>query len=527
MLPKIAVVCAAHTQLGVQVTRQLIRSPHIGHIYALSELDIRDDPSISSLPNHFRKLTLLVHPLDFLERTVSASIREVDLAFCCLCSPRHVLPSLGAYLFHKLNFDIPLRFVQQMTRMQAHSVAIFSHPSASPTSRSDFLRVKGDLVHTVRKFQYDKFPSVPRVAVFEVPILLSDFRRPLEHHATDHMHNGAPPPPLSAFDHFKQKAVLKHHADTSAPVHIRDAAYALVADAVHSLDTFVRDDIQARQDAQLFITLDPSTIVELANAARALRKKRISTGAKQHAMRDKMSNFAKRELQAHHTSSSSHPSSPNSPSPDTRNARNTTTTHSVDALGAQIARNVSVLADNPLLPDVEADKYGRNKPRRTQSHHERTRARKSGKIQEGIRTPPLASPPRGSLESAPSSTPRRFSQASSPRAHRPRTIRSFHASTSHQRERRSSVLTDRRTTENTDGRRRQGGRFAAVLSALTDKVFSATDRPNVRRARQKRELDYRRRNSAIINGDSPGDLPSRHLPIRGKGDLRAVGQTTI
>lgn len=559
MLPKVAVVCAAHTELGKQVTRQLIRSPDIAHIYALSEVDIRDDVAIASLPQHLRKLTLLIHPLDFLERTIAASVTEADLAFCCMSSPRHVLPSLGPYLFHKLNFDIPLRFLQQMALLSAHSVALFSHPAASPQARSQFLRVKGELVEAARKFQVDTFPNVPRVVVFQVPILLSDFRRPLQHHATDHIHNGILPPRLSTFDRIKQKAVLKHHADTSAPIHIRDAAYALVADAVHSLDTFVRDEIeQLRSDAQLFVTIDPSAIVELANTARALRKKRISAGANHHAMHDKMSLFAKREFYPRRDSSpQSRPYSPDSRPPISRpqasrksqTSRAAATPHSVHALGEQISRRLMVVTDNPILSDADrreslpSDAHrtshhrGSDTPVRTQSQHERSRRRArdvnftQGSPRTPPMTPPLASPTRASLESAMSSPPRRFSHASSTKGRRlaanSRKARSFHTPSSptdglrrrNRRDRERSISFDQTEAGRSQAGPSRGG-VAAAFSAFADKMFAATERPAVRRARETRDAVRRKRVNATADAPSP-------VFIRGNGDMRAVGETTI
>lgn len=353
MIPRVAVVCAAHTQLGRQVLQILLRSTNIRHVYGLSEMDIRDNLSLS--PHHQLKLTLLVRPLDYLERTVSSSIPEVDLAFHCLCTPRHVVPTLGAYLFHKLNFDIPLRFLHEMAQLSAHSVAIISHPSASPTSRSHYLRVKGELVKSAERIVETLFPNSPRLAVFNVPALMADPRRPLEDHEIDHMHNGIRPASLSPMDRIKQRVALKHDPDSVRPLRVRDIASAMVADAIDSIDNVNRDEIsQLRHWGCLIENIDPTRIVQLASTARTLRTVRSTVRRDRATMKDKVSSYARQQTNAFRSVST----------PDSSDQLRTDVnadqyfsprvqyTHSVHALGEQSKRTLTRVLGNDMLPDA-------------------------------------------------------------------------------------------------------------------------------------------------------------------------------
>lgn len=422
MIPKVAVVCAAHTQLGRKVLHILLRSTYIRHVYGLSEMDIRDNLSLS--PHHLLKLTLLVHPLDYLERTIATSVPEVDFAFYCLCTPRHVVPTLGAYLFHKLNYDIPLRFLHEMTQLSAFSVAIFSHPSASPSARSHYLRVKGDLVASAERVIKASFPNSPRLAIFNVPALAADPRRPLEDHEIDHMHNGIRPAPLSPMDRIKQRVALKHDPDSSRPLRLRDIAGAMVADAIDSIDTVNRDQIsQLRHYGRLIETIDPARIVQLASTARALRTVRSTVRKGRASMKDKVSSYARQQPDAFPSTSTpgrttdldDHPRLNQHFSPRMQN------THSVHALAEQSKRTLTKVVGNDMLPDVDTSRGERrtteiyHRSPQTNAHNAFKRnspgALLSRSNSSDFRTPPATSQVRkASLDLAPSPPPHRSSR---------------------------------------------------------------------------------------------------------------------
>lgn len=367
MIPKVAAVCAAHTQLGRQVLQILLRSTYIRHVYALSEMDIRDNLSLS--PHHLLKLTLLVHPLDYLERTIATSIPQVDLAFYCLCTPRHVVPTLGAYLFHKLNYDIPLRFLREMTRLSAHSVAIFSHPSASSSARSHYLRVKGELVASAQRIVKTSFPNSPRLAIFNVAALAADPRRPLEDHEIDHMHHGIRPAPLSPLDRIKQRVALKHDLDSARPLRLRDIAGAMVADAIDSIDNVNRDQTsQLRHYGRLVDTIEPARIVQLASTARALRMVRSTVRKGRASMKDKVSSYARQQSDAFPpTSTLGRVTELDTDiNVDQHFSPQVKYTHSVHALGEQSKRSLTKVLGNDLLPDAATP---RGERQTTAIHH--------------------------------------------------------------------------------------------------------------------------------------------------------------
>lgn len=322
MPPHTAVVCAAHTDLGKHVVRNLLRSAHIIRVYALSELDVRDALSNES-SSSLRKLHLLTQPLDHMERTLASSctsslLRHADLAFYCLCTPRHAVPSLGPYLYHKLNYDLPLRFLTEMLAMpKMHSVSLLAHPCASSTKvRSQFLRVKAQLVEAARGLQQNELKNcVCRIVFHLVPTLFSQGKPPYFDHVVDHAFNGVLPRPLSKLDRIRQKAVMKHDPDAARPLLARDVAAAMVADALDSVISvsqisMITPDEQQQQQKQtqtndagayptrkdqnnnknnpaasteeeadllrmqtnLFVLLQPDAIVDLARTARALRR---------------------------------------------------------------------------------------------------------------------------------------------------------------------------------------------------------------------------------------------------------------
>lgn len=579
MIPQNAVVCAAHTDLGKHVVRNLLRFPHIGHIYALSELDIRDELSNHAQAMH--KLTLLVQPLDYLERTIAAYVTKADLAFCCLCSPRHAVPSLGAYLFHKLNFDIPLRFLHEMTRLSAHSVALFAHPAAMPNARSQFLRVKGELMEAARNLQETTFPDVPRIVFLLVPTLISHVKRPHIHHATDHAYNGVLPRPLSALDRLKQRAVLKHDPDVVRPLLARDVAAAMVADAIDSVNTISRDDTTAlRLRAELFITLDPPRIMDLARTARAIRSARQTETRDRAAMRRKASPFARAnagdgdDVGITSTSASSSRrgrggvSDVSSPTSHVgrRGRAVAPPVHSARALGDQLSRQLTAVRDNDVLPDAA--------PRlaRARSHHHGAdsrsrqvdsrlhRSRSSTRVRDAVAsstmdrgtTPPLLSPPVPSTPRRPSASHGQAHARSRTSSRRLASSRSFHAGDRVARfdsmhhgadddngeeednafyvgdgdevgvdddSDSDAVVTRYESAVSTYSARSRRSR-PGLLATIAGKVLSATERPSTRRAREAR--------SARRSVREPRSLRAQQdLHVRGGGDMRAIGQTTI
>lgn len=579
MIPQTAVVCAAHTDLGKHVVRNLLRSPHVAHIYALSELEIRDALS-HDLANATQKLTLIVHSLDYLERSIASSVPKADLAFYCLCSPRHAVPSLGAYLFHKLNYDIPLRFLHEMTRLSAHSVALFSHPSATVNSRSQFLRVKAELVQAANDLQEASFPHVPRFAFFLVPTLISHSKRPHIHHATDHAYNGVLPPPLSALDRFKQKAVLKHDPDAVRPLLARDVAVAVVEDALDSVMTVCRDNpASLRLRSQLFVTLDPPRIADLARTARAVRSTRKTAQRDRDAMRKKVSTFAQLSLDdvppSSHVSSTSSPRRVDRPSfSSPSEQRNQAPPHSAQALGEQLTRTLTAVRDNDVLPDAapvasrSRSYHAYTQPRRAEqsdftsvpfdAQHMGRDPRQATAYADAT-TPPLESPnmlssPSPSSPSSPPRPPERPHQRQS--AHRRLPLsRSFHTgensslprarSRSRSRSARRSRAFDRDLDQDPtheysdddvsfddDGRFLRHGtsistystrarqRRPGLLATIAGKVLAVTERPSGRKGRDTRGVRRTTRDLPSLHADS-------YMAERDEGDMRAAGQTTI
>lgn len=508
MMPKIAVVCGADTELGKFVVRELIRSPQILHIYALAEQDVIDD--IPHAPHHIRKLTLLVQPFDFVERTIGDSVPEADLAFCCLGSPRYVYSSLGPYLYHKLNLDIPLRFLYEMTRLAAHSVSFLTHPSASSRSRSQFLRVKGELLDAVRTVQNDVSPHAPRVTFLMIPYVLTD---------TGLDPARAPTAKISTLDRIKQRAVMKHDVSPKSAVHVRDAAKAMVADAITHLVNDTGANLhpltaELALPSHRFVQMDAAAIVELANATRTQQRDRQARRRDRTAMQEKASEFARAATPGGFDSVSGRrsvprsdtPSSPIRPpdvqaagiydsrddtppqdatfspessvtSPPRRPAR-----HSVDAMARQLSRPLTRMRSNAYLPDTEEpgddnwEAEARAALSRSRSYHEPTATRAS--------VPSTRGPPTAASGTSGASA---------------RGTRSFHAAG------RSQPL------NGSGSERRASSGLVAQLSALAARVISATDRPSARR-----QADARARRKARAEGGT-----------RGSADLRAVGETTI
>lgn len=285
MFPKVAVVCGAHTELGKLVLRDLLRSPYVDLVHALAEVDLRD--AISAHPANMRKLRLYIDSLDYVDRTLKKYVTDADIAFVTLGSSRDDLSSRGAYAFHKDNFDIPRRFVECMFDLGVQRIALLSADGAySHVRGNEFLRVKGELVDVVTRLQREVGRHAPAVALFRVPLLLTN---------KADLHGRGESAPV--FNKIKQHAILKFEMGASQAVHIRDVAKAMVADTLANAEREEESDLAFRfKKRQYDLTeLRGPDIVSLANETRALQKSSYQRRKDKEAVELRISQFAKQE----------------------------------------------------------------------------------------------------------------------------------------------------------------------------------------------------------------------------------------
>lgn len=283
---KIAVVCGAHTQLGKFVIRELLRHERIERVYALAEKDPRDDLSIH--PSDYRKLVLEIDSFDQIEKLIADHVPDADLAFCCLGCGRAHLSSLGPFIFHRLNLDIPQRFVHEMFRLGAQHISILSDVAAASHRRpTEFHRVKGELNDRVKELYREAGPYAPAISLFNIPTLLTDMKD----------QNGIREQDTSKLDKVLQMTALKFDFKPSRAVHVRDVAKAMVADAFERLE--FEDDSEyhdiIRKTHIRIAELDGPMIVYLANATRAVQRRTLWKKYDHNTVQKRVSLYAKQQ----------------------------------------------------------------------------------------------------------------------------------------------------------------------------------------------------------------------------------------
>lgn len=109
-----------------------------------------------------------------------------------------------------------------MFQLRVARVALLSADGAHSYVRgNEFLRVKGELVDAVIRMQCDMGRTAPAVALWRVPLLLTNKKS---------LHGDEADAPL--FNRVKQHAVLKFDFGPTQAVHVRDVAKAMVADGI-------------------------------------------------------------------------------------------------------------------------------------------------------------------------------------------------------------------------------------------------------------------------------------------------------
>lgn len=263
---KSAVILGAHTELGKLVLLNLLRHPLVSRIHALASVDPRADIPIH--PDHFPKLRLIVDSLDNIDQIVKTKIPPVQLAFCCLGSSKQDHSRLGPYAFRKLNYDIPRRFLHYIFQTDVQRIGILSHAQANVAARTEFLKVKGELVQIVMQLLRHAGRDAPSVALLRVPLLLTNFKD------TNGLHGYK----ISRLDEIKQKAALKFEMGPTQAVHVRDVAKAMVADVIFHADRPPESDLafRFRKHQYRLTELYGPDIVYLANEVRMAQRRLLS-----------------------------------------------------------------------------------------------------------------------------------------------------------------------------------------------------------------------------------------------------------
>lgn len=173
--------------------------------------------------------------LTSIEQVLKKHVPECDIAFMALGTTKSDVSTMGAFEFHKLNLDVPKRFLKAMFNMQVLRIALLSHPTASAKGRGNrYVSVKADLLQYLRRLQSQAGSHAPGVSVFNVPFMLTDEK--------DHAGmNGS----VSKKDMIRERAALKLGFSPAKAVHVRDVAKAMVADA---LENIAIAELQQRDD---------------------------------------------------------------------------------------------------------------------------------------------------------------------------------------------------------------------------------------------------------------------------------------
>lgn len=254
----VACVFGASTELGRLVVRELLRRDEVDIVYALTVRTIKQTLNLS--PRYLSKLEERVNPLDRM-LTPLRDIENIDLAFCCMGSSKAAFSKLGSLQFHRLNLQLPLLFVQAMYASVVLRIEILGHAKADSASRSDFARVKGEFEDAVRRLYRKTEPDGPGVALYKVPLLLTNER------CQDGERGGN----LSKNELFRQRAAVRLGLGAGSAVHVRDIAKAMRTNAILQASSLGRgtgvDLLVAVKNFRLTV-LDGPKIVEIAKKTR-------------------------------------------------------------------------------------------------------------------------------------------------------------------------------------------------------------------------------------------------------------------
>lgn len=182
-LPLTAIVLGCEFELGGLVVRELAAQPVFEHVWALCETPmILADFGLSPKDDH--RVTIISTPYDVMEEAMepvlSCALRLV--AFCCMgtAKPDGCVP----VEFHRVNFNLPLRFVTKVLEGHIMRVSVLSVKDAdmgglflSPTAK-----LRGIMEEAIMNLWEDDFFRTlfirkqlePGVVFFQAPLMITD-----------------------------------------------------------------------------------------------------------------------------------------------------------------------------------------------------------------------------------------------------------------------------------------------------------------------------------------------------------------
>lgn len=169
--PKIAAVIGAQTDVGQNLLRDLLHSPEIDYVHAITPTEI---PLIENMPRNspeLLKARIHITPFDKLERAFKR-ISECDLAFCCSTTDRHPT-QIKSSDFRLINYTAPVKFIRQMFELSVLHISILSHADSDEDARSEYCKLKGDMEAFARMLRKEAGEYSPFITVFKPPTLRS------------------------------------------------------------------------------------------------------------------------------------------------------------------------------------------------------------------------------------------------------------------------------------------------------------------------------------------------------------------
>lgn len=168
--PKIAVLCGAHTDLGLQVLIELLHSPEIDMVHAIAS---KEPSSLRRYSRTLgRKIKLHIYTSDKISLAFN-KIPEADVAFCALGTERGAQNSIGMTRFRTQNYEAPSKFVRAMFELGVLYVGVLSHANANRDGKSELYRMRGELESSIKKLRKEAGEFSPCISLFKVENMVS------------------------------------------------------------------------------------------------------------------------------------------------------------------------------------------------------------------------------------------------------------------------------------------------------------------------------------------------------------------
>lgn len=236
-LPLTAIVLGCEFELGGLVVRELAAQPVFEHVWALCETPmVLADFGLSPQDDH--RVTIVSTPYDVMEEAMepilACALRLI--AFCCMGTAKH--DGCAPVEFHRVNFNLPVRFVTKVLEGQIMRVSVLSVKDAdmggmflSPTAK-----LRGIMEEAIMNLWEDDFFRMeftrkqlePGVVFFQTPLMITEgLQVEGEWRGLHGLEDGR----ISRMELAKQRAALRFGLSPAFAIRSGDVAKAMVSEA--------------------------------------------------------------------------------------------------------------------------------------------------------------------------------------------------------------------------------------------------------------------------------------------------------